>query len=255
MKSILTELARQEGSPMLSMIVSTEMNSFAGKKKVQLKLKNQIDYAAKELKLQYGEEAGRKLINATKSLAKKIDFNHLESGIGLYVSPKYQQLITFPFPVSDKVTLGSSFEISAIQETLDKMIQYAVVLVSKHAIRLFIGKGKKIKEVDNHDFPLYFEDQFQVQRTSPHSLYNSEESEIDQARLDAYFRKGERLLSTYIKDQPIVLMGTVKSLGNFEAIRKKKIRKIAELMGNFDKHKAHEILDLVWPEIESFTNK
>lgn len=255
MKAILKELRQQEAEPMLSIVVSTQVKSFAEKGKLKLKLKNGINEAARELKLNYDEETARKIINSTKSLAKKINLNHLENGIGLYVAPGFEKLISFPFSVEDKVVVDAAFEVSDIQETLDKMLEYSVVLLSRRMARLFTGSGNRVEEIENEHFPFYFENQFQVHRTAPHSFYNMEESDIDQARLDNYYRKIEQLIHPHVTGKPIILMGTIKSLGDFNSVSKSKHLILAELTGNFDKFKAHEVAAMVWPKVEKYIEK
>jgi len=252
MKSILNELAKQQGSPMLSIIISTNMKSFSEKGKIKLKLKNGISLAEKELKQKFGEENTKKLIRSANSLTKQINLDHVEKGIGIYVSPGFEKLVSFPFAVQDKVVVDNFFEISDIHDNLDQMVEYSVMLMSRHMVRLFKGLGNKIEEVEDSNFPFLFEDQFQVARTSPHSLYNMEESEIDQARLDNYYRKVEKLLSTYTKENPVIIMGGIKSMSDFRTVRKNKYKVLAEISGNFDKFKVHEVSHLILPEIEKY---
>lgn len=255
MESALQELTQYTGSPTVSILVSTQVESFEEKKKLKLRLKNALKQATDQLKQGYDDEIARKLMNSARSLSEKIDMNHLSEGLGLFIAPGFKKKLLFPFEVQDKVVVEASFEVSDLQSEYDKMPQYSVLLLSKQVARLFQGKGNRLEEREDQNFPLFFEEQFQVHRASPHSFYNSEESEIDQARLNNYYRKIEKLAYPSLKGNPLMLMGTVKALSDFRAICKNEYHIFAEIQGNFDKFKVHEIVQLVEPEVEKLVEK
>lgn len=252
MEATLQELKQYQGSPTVSIYVSTQVESFEGKKQLTVKLKNALKEAANELKRACDEETARKLLNSARSLTQNIDLNHLENGVGIYVAPGFATSISFPFAVPDRVVVASSFDVSDLQRTFEEMPQFSVLLLSKQVARLFQGKGNRLEEIADEHFPFYFEDQFQVHRTSPHSFYNNEESDIDQARLKNYYRKVDKLLYPRIKGKPLMLMGTVKALSDFRSVIKNDYEVIAELLGNFDKFKVHEVAQLVMPEVKKY---
>lgn len=254
-KITLNELLQQQGKPSVSITLSVDRKSFADKDKIRLELKNQIDLATKKLHQDYDENIIRKLIHSLDEMARQVDVNHLQKGIGIYVSPDFKKLVSFPFKVSNKVVIDPSFDIVDIQEMLNKMVDYTVLLLSKHKTRLFKGKGNRLEEINDSIFPMSFENEFQIHRTSPHSYYNEEESQVDQARVKAYFRKIDKMLDTHVKETPIVLIGVTQHLSEFKSISKHTQFIIAELTGNYDKASVHEISKMVWPEVEQYSRK
>lgn len=255
MEKILKELMEQKGDPCVSMIISTEMKSFADKEKIRIKFKNKIKLAARMLQVNGDKETPEKLIQSIKSLIKKIDMDSLLNGIGIYVSQSFEKVVLFPFPVKDKVTITDSFEVMAVRESLAKMIRYTVVVLNKNKVRVFIGKGKTLQEVNDEHFPLEFKDEFQVHRASTHSLYNNEESKIDRERIQSYFRKIDNLLGDYVKEDPIVILGVTKYLSDFRLVTKHGKLIIFELTGSFGKYTLYEITQLVWTEVENYLRK
>jgi hypothetical protein len=255
-KSILKELLNNyDDGPFVSVIVSTELKSFSDKERIRLKFKNILTELTNNLHKKYEEKQVEFVIRSLTSLIEHIDLNHLQKGVGIFVSVNFTKLIYFPLPVEDKVLIDSYFDVSDIIETLDKMVSYSVLLLSKNKARLFEGNGNSLLEISDVNFPRHFENEFQVQRSSTHSLYNNEKSKIDNVRVKDYFRKIDKLLKQYINNEPIVLLGVTEHLSKFKSVSKHKTQIVAELEGNFDKCTAYIITQLVWPEIENYGEK
>ena len=254
MKSIIHELLQQKNTPKVSIVISTDIRSFDARDKFRLKLKNQIKQAANRLMKACEEETARKMIHSMKEMAQNIHPSHWEGGIGLYVSPGYKKQVLFPFKVHDKLIVGDTFDISDLEKTLEKMVEFVVLLLSKNQTRLMKGKGNKLKEINNKYFPMQFDNEFQVHRTAPGSFYNEEESEIDQARLKTWFRKVDNHLSESTHERPLILVGVVKHLSTFKQISKNTKNILAEMHGNYDHASIHEIRQKLLPLMEDYLN-
>jgi hypothetical protein len=252
-KLILTELLdNQMGNTCVSILITTEIKSFTDKEKIKLKLKNRTNYIENKLYQKYNKEKADGLILSIKSLMDQIDLNHLKKGLGIYVSPNYSKLVFFPLPIEEKIIIDTSFEISDIIESLDKMIDYFIIALSKNSTKLYKGYGNSLFEINDENFPQHFENEFQISRTSPYSMYNDEESKFNEKQLDDYFRKIDKLLNLYTKNEPIVVLGVIEHISRFKLISKHQNNIIANFKGNFDKHTNHEIIEMIWPEIENY---
>jgi hypothetical protein len=252
---ILTELLKQQDGPCISVVILTKQKSFSDREIQRIKFKNMLIQVTKELEKNYDMETTEKLTNSLKSLMGDVDTNHIESGIGFYVSTSFTKLVYFPFPVQEKTIINSSFDVSDIEEALDKVIDYTVVLLSKNNTKLFKGKGNKLREIDDKNFPRHFEDEFQVHRSSPHSLYNSEESKIDDIRVESYFKEVDKTLVNYLKKDPLIVIGVTDHISKFKSVSKHTNFIIAEIKGNYDKHSLYEITQKVLPEVNKYINK
>ncbi len=251
-KSTLQKLDAQTGDPCITIVIGTDVKSFADKEQIELKIKNAIKEISEELRENYDETKSKKLINKVKTLAQKIDLNRSYTGVGLYVTESFQELVSFPFPVSESIHVSNSFGVSEILDSYEKMIRYYVLALSKNETRLFRGAGNSVLEINDHNFPLRMEDEFQVSRKAPHSFYNDEESKVDQARMKSYFRKVEEQLGKYLKSEPLILLGVKENLSDFKSVSQYTDQIIAKLHGNFDRHSIRDIEQLVWPELESY---
>ncbi len=255
-KSILNELLDQQSSnPSISILIPTEIKSFTDKEKLRIKLKNQLNYVSNKLYRKYNEEKANELVLSISSLLDQLDLNHLKKGLGIYISSDYSKLVHFPLPIEEKVIIDDSFEVSDIIDSLDKMVDYFIIALSKNHTKLYKGHGNSLFEIEDKNFPLHFENEFQLNRTSTHSMYNSEESKINLKRLDDYFRKIDSLMDLYVENKPIVILGVIEYISRFKAKSKHKNQIVAQFKGNFDKHSNHKLTELVWPEIENYHNQ
>ena len=252
MKSVLQELSQHRQYPCISVIISTQINSFAEKKKVQLKVKNQVKEAEIALRNRFPEETTKPLIQALNDIARKFDVDSASSGVGFFVSDGFQRTLLFPLPVVDKLLIGEDFDTMTIEQVLENMFDYNVLVLSKNKTRLLQGWGNQLKEVEDGNFPEQYDHQFEVNRTSPGSFYNPEESDFEQTRLQQYIRHLDHLLQRYEKRSPLVLMGVVKQLSEFGSISKFAKDTIVEIQGNFESASTHELAKKVWPKVESY---
>ncbi|MEQ6120758.1 hypothetical protein [Reichenbachiella sp. MALMAid0571] len=250
-KATLKKLEAQTGSPSITIVLGTDVKSFAAKEQIQLKIKNAIKEVSDTLRKNYDEIKSKKLINKIKELIQQIDLNHSSLGVGIYVTESFHEIVSFPFPVSDKVRVATSFEVSEILETYEKMIRYYVLALSKNETRLFKGMDNSVLEIKDSHFPLKMEDEFQVSRKAPHSFYNDEESKIDQARMESFLRKVDVQLGKYLKSESLILLGVKENLGDFKSVSQYASHIIIEMHGNFDRHSERDIEQLVWPKLES----
>ncbi len=247
-KSLLTELTKLRQGPCVTVIVGTKCASFADYEEIRLKIKASTKLAKNILRKKYKTHSHLLGLHMM-SMIEHIDLNSALGGIGLFLSPGFKQLVYFPLEVEEKIVVGESFEVSDLRNTLNKMKDYGVLLLSKNRTRLFLGKGNHLDEITDRNFPARYENEFQVHRDAQYSLYNKEESKIAQTRLRHFFRKIDVLIDEYIGPSPLVLLGVTRYLSCFQKVSKHEKQLIGHLTGNFDKFTEGEIIKLVWPQI------
>ena len=253
-KALLNKISNQKGSPCVTMVVATSLKSFDDKEKIQLKIKNILKQLTEDLNKQYPQKTTKKITTSIQFLVNKVNFNHLKKGLGFYVSDNFSEIVSFPLDIKDKLLIHNSFDVTDIESTLDKMVDYAILLLGKNKTRFFSGTGNVLSELKNEHFPTTIDNDYEVYRSSPHSLYNGEESKIDRARVINFFRRIDQLIPVFAKDIPIVLLGTKSHLSEFKSISKHTKQFVGEVDGNYDKHSLHEISRLVWSEFEGYLN-
>ena len=255
MKNILNKLTSKERMPSVSMMVPSDLKSFSDKETLIIKLKeNVIDAEAKLLKV-FGQDAAIQLGDKLKKLVGSVDINTLSKGLGFYVSANVSEKVDLPFAPVERTSIADSFDTSDIEEGLKLLSGYEVLVLSRKESRLFTGTGDKLSPISDDVFPAVFEDEFQVKRPGQHSLYNSEESKINQARRDSYFRKIDKALSHRDNKTPLVLVGTVENLSDFKKIRKSTQKVAGEILGNMDHTPINKIGKKIWNEVSEYMNE
>lgn len=256
--STLNELLiHKEDGPCVSIIVSTELKSFSDKEKIELKFKNIIDLVTKQLQTKYDKKMVKPLIHSIKTMLKQINLNHLQNGIGIYAAPNFIRQVSFPFSVNDKIFINRYFEVSDLIATLDKLVDYSVLILSKNNTRFFKGKGNELNEIIDKNFPQHFENEYQLERTPSQYMKNNgvEVSQVNDIRIEKYFREIDKLIDKFVKKEPLVILGITKYLSTFKTLSKHKNLIIAALAGNYDKSTTHSISQLVWSEVENYSEK
>ena len=251
----MMELQSPTAGPCVTLIFSIDPEAFANKSTLHKYLKKELEGFEKTLRDQMDEKLVRHFIQSLNFLVQRVQLNGQQKGIGFYLAPGFRRLVSFSFKVNGKMTISNSFDLIEAEKMLKRMADYAALLMSKKSSRLLIGNGRHLTEVVNGDFPEHFEDEFQVHRASPFSFYNREESKIDQARLDDFFRRIDRKLYAEVDSNPVVLLGVSKHLSSFKSVMKHPYRIVTEVIGNFDHHKPHEISEIIWPAVESYLEK
>jgi len=255
MKNILNKLTAKKRMPSVSMMIPSDLKSFADKETLIIKLKeNVIDAEAKLLKV-FGQDTAIELGDKLKKLVGSVDINTLSKGLGFYVSANVSEKVDLPFAPVERTSIADAFDTSDVEQGLKLLSGYEVLVLSRKNSRLFAGTGDKLSPISNDVFPAAFEDEFQVKRPGQHSLYNSEESKINQARRDSYFRRIDKAMSHRDNKMPLVLVGTVENLSDFKKIRKSKQKVAGEILGNMDRTPINELGKKVWKEVADYMNE
>ena len=254
-KTILNQLKAQGQVPCISILVNTQQKSFGDREQIELRLKNSVKRAIQDVKSRYRDSDFQKLEKTLLEMSRSLDYSSMQAGIGLFVAPETSQIVSFPLPIEELVEVADEFNTDAIEKTLAHMKDYAVLALSMRKTRLFLGQGNHLDEIDNEDFPVGFADEFQKKRSSPYAFYSEEESKIDQARKNSFFRELDNRLITYLHNNPIVLIGVKEHISDFKSITKYKSQIIAELSGNYDKSRISEINRMVWPKVAEYLSE
>lgn len=239
--SILDELKKNQGEVCVSVILSTVINAFDDKEKIQLKLKKTINEVHRILTKKYSVSIADPFTALLKGTFDRLDLDHLPKGIAVYISPGFNKKVSFKLPVKDSILIDQLFETDQLEYQLSKTYQYLVLLLSLNKTRLLKGYGSRLHEVMDDHFPHAFTDEFQVQRASPYSLYNNEESKIAHKRQEDFFRKIDKSLGEYMDNCPLIIMGVKSNVSLFKSLTKYVDQIIGEQNGNYDKSSIHDL--------------
>jgi hypothetical protein len=220
-----------------------------------IRAKDAVHKTSKRLVRELGEDKAVLLTAKLEGLHRQIDFEHPQDGIGMYIGEKAEMLVSFPFPVQEKIVVGESFEIRDLIFARNRTMSYWVLALSMKPTRLFQGHGEMLKEIKNDQWPVVYEEQFEFPaRQKPGiSEYSEEESRIQDERLKAFFRHVDHLLEPLLqKDRKaLVLLGVERHQAMFSEISDYSKWVEGRITGNFDHVSAGELAQKVWPVVKS----
>ena len=203
------------------------------------------------------------LIQKIDEIVENIDFVHTLNGIGIFVSPRVSKIINFPFNVIEKVKVGDVFESRDLLYYLNTIIDYTVIKISRNHINVFSGKGEGLSEINNEDFPLYYEETYEYSKpTIGTSFGNSslkgferDKSELEEIRLMDFFRKADQVLQKYINVQtPIIVAGGKKEIADYLKVTLFEKQIIGKVTGNYGNNGGLQLAKLSWKSVKDYLN-
>lgn len=254
-RQLLKKLQKDTSEPCISLILPTQ--SINENRKDALRLKNLIASVDEKLNaLEYDARLRQSLIARLNRLARDIDLLRTQKGIGLYVSENTSEFVHFPFEVNERAVVNHRFVTRELIYTLNRLIEYNLLVVSENSVRLFYGDSNTLQEIKNKDFPKHFEDQYEYSRSSPgHPLSSSlkgeaEKSTVRKDRFRQFLREVDQDLDPYLPDnRPLVVAGVKFRVTEYEALTNYRQQIIGHLYGNFDHASAHDLQEAAWNQI------
>jgi len=248
-RDLLNRLQQHTGSPCITLILPTK--NVNENRKDALRLKNLITRVNEKMEqLGYSAKVRNLLIKKLNQRFQSIDFLRTRKGIGLYVSKDISELIYFPVDVNERAVVNHRFFTRELIYTLNRLVEYNLLVISENATRLFYGDSDSLIEMTNHRFPKQFEDRNEYPRPSlGHPLSSSlkgepERSRVHKDRFRQFLREVDADLGEYLSDnRPLLVAGVKEKVTEFEALTNYRQQVIGHLYGNFDRASAHEMLD------------
>ncbi|MCB0396917.1 MAG: hypothetical protein KDD36_09700 [Flavobacteriales bacterium] len=252
MEKMIAQLKATKGKgPFVSIVFPTD-KQYPDSRQNEIRLKNAIKLAEQDLAGKTSPEVFERLKKKLEADVQKVDLVHVREGIGIYFSEKAFDVVVFPLPVREKVTVGKAFDLDALELNIQARQDYWVLCLSKGKSRLLRGNNDGLKEIEDEVFPMPFENEFEVGKArpaKPGEFYVKEESKIDLERLDSYLRKVDHALGERLKteDLPVVVMSVERELAEFRKVSKHRPSLLHGIAGNYDRHSPDELAKLVWP--------
>ncbi|WPP49827.1 baeRF3 domain-containing protein [Catalinimonas niigatensis] len=261
LESVNNSSGNENALPFISIVIPLE-KTLPARKQNEIRIKKIIRQAKTQLTEKYDKNELSDLLHAIDQLHERIDLNQHVEGVGLLVSSLSSELLYFPFPVEEKVLIDDTFEIRDLILDASQNIQYWVLTLSNKHTRLFRGKGKNLEEIQDEQFPLKYEEQFEYAgRQKPKMVgsvvYGTEESQLKKERQREYFRHVEKRLTPYLKKEslPLFLMGVAWYQPIFRQVTHH-VDAIADFIkGNYDHLSSEALVNKVWPTIEAYEQK
>lgn len=254
----LFALQNEKGNICVSVIIPTHSASL-DRRTYQLNIKKAIEKAEQLMKMKCSDSVVSSLTKKLHELFVQINFDRNANGVGLFVSSHIQLLVSFPFPVEEKIIVGDSFEVRDVLYKLNYSDPYYLLLVTDQEIRLFLGSMDALEEIKNKHFPIKYEDEYIYSPPSRSTSYagqahvksfEKDKSTLEVIRHSNFFRQVDTILDKYLqKNEPILLSGTEKALALYENVSRHQKNFAGKIPGNYSHLNLQELTGLVLPVI------
>lgn len=232
--------------PCISIILPTHRTAPENRQD-SIRLKNLIKEAERRLSEEFDQIEVKKIIERINSITEEIDHNYTLDGLVIFVSKSFAGKYDIPFPVKEQLVIDETFATRNLIYTINRSPKYWVLVLSEKPTRLFEGLRDQLVEVNNENFPIYFQETtwdepFTVGEITNTSAYRDEKSKH-------FFRKIDRMIKTLnsAEQLPLAITGIGRYLSFYNEITENKQQIIAQLEGSYDKNSPHELSKLIWP--------
>ena len=208
----------------------------------------------------------QEILSGIENLFEQIDFTRNKDGIGIFVSPHSKNLVRFPFDVTKKIIVDRLFHLHDLLYLENYSNAYYLLDISKKEIRLFRGVMDHSEEIEDNDFPMEMNDDYEYSKPGQSSSnagyahvkgFEKDKSEVRHIRLAKAYRQADRCLSKYLvrKEIPLLLCGTRRDMSLFKSVTNQ-LDHIAGLIINNQQHASKHDMDIAaWDQIKSFTDQ
>lgn len=210
---------------------------------------------AKEYKL------SDELVRQLDQLGEQFTLDYARDGVGIYVSEGISGIVSFPFPVQERIVINDSFVTRDLRYLQQLTEPYFVAAIGKKQIRLFSARGDVLTEITNGHFPLTFEDEYEYARPAPavgHSRQEmaEEKSTMVRVRTQSFFREAGSSIARAMgaKPLPLIIAGTVQSIADFRQQDAAELVR-GEVVGSFDEYNFQELRSRAFQSFLAYRQK
>lgn len=251
---VIFALQNEQGNACVSVIVPTHRTS-PDRRADRLVLTKAIKKAGQLLKAEYSADLSALLMNKLDKLFQQIDFDHNEDGLGLYVSKNIQLIVSFPFPVKEKVVAGDSFQIRDVLYKENYSEPYYVLLLAENSAQLYHGSWTELEEIKDKNFPMEYEEEYSYDPPGRNMSFSGQfhikslekdKSKLKTTRYKRFFQNVDKLLNGFlVNDEPLIIAGADRLSALFESVSTHEKNIARKITGSYGSHSLKQLSDLV----------
>jgi len=206
-------------------------------------------------------EVPDELVKTLDQLTDRLSIDYSRDGVGIYISSEVSGVVSFPFPVQERVVVNDSFVTRDLYYLQQLTEPYYVAAVGKKQIRLYAAHGDVLTEVTDGDFPMTFEDEYEYARPAPavgHSRQEmaEEKSTVVKVRTQSFFREAASSIAKIMGSAslPLIVAGTVESIADFRQQDTSGLIR-GEIVGSFDEYNFQELRSRAFESFLAYRRK
>lgn len=236
------------GYPAVSILVPTHRTA-PDNQQDPIRVKNLVDQAKERLLAEFSARELAPVVERLNLIVEEIDYTFTLDGLAIFVNADFARKFYIPFSVKPRVVIDETFATRDLVYALNRTKRYWVVALSEQPTRLYEGTRETLVEVTEHGFPMTMgrsggERGAQAGRLNEGAYRDELHRQFfrDIVNGVAEVRKEDEL--------PVALVGVQRYLSFFTELMPDKEAIVARVEGNHDKSTAHQIGQLVWPEVK-----
>ncbi len=245
-RSDLKQLQGHKDYPSISLLAPTHRTSPANKRD-RIVVKNLVTKALDRLHAEFPKRQVAPLVANLNKLVDKIDYDHLQDGLALFVSKDSATAIHLPFKVKARAVIDETFAIRDLVFSLNRAPRYRVLVLTEKPTRLFEASTKVLTEETTKPFPMTHRGPGGASKLPGGPGVNRSAVRDDSHR--QFFTKVDEALSAIQKldPLPIVLVGVDRYLAFYQEITKNPDAIVAMVPGSHDEPSPSALGKMVWP--------
>lgn len=256
----IDQMLAEKDNPCISIVIPT--HRFSKERRLDPKVLGKAVEKAKSLleNSAWPKEKIRSLSTKIDAVVENIDYVRLQEGLAIYISPNISKFFLLPFPVTEKIMLGKTFEVRDLFYFIQFLKPYYLLAVSKKRIRMFRGEGRDIQEIQNDDFPKQYAETYEYAKPSRASSFSAglkdyelDKSEMQEIREKAFYKEVDDSINRYLKkDVSLIVAGVEDEVTNFESTTSHLNHLIGTIKGNYDHDAVHPLAESAWAKMNEY---
>jgi len=251
----ILDLQKQSGRLCITIVIPTHRLS-PERRADRVVLEKAIRQAEEQLKTSFEFNPDTPiLIEKLHESVSEIDMLHQQEGLGIYVSSAVQKMISFPFPVVEKIKTDTEFDLRELFYKAQLAAPYYVLLLSEQEARFYEGQLEHLTEIKDRELTEPFEEEYIYSPPSRSSSYagqahlknfEKDKSFMEAIRLKNIFRTIDHQIQKYaINHTPLILAAPEKEIGLYKQKHLSSYSPVLELKGNYLHTKHHDLEAIV----------
>jgi hypothetical protein len=249
----LRRLQLYRGAPLLSIIAKTHRHSPENQQDPIL-MGNLVKEAVERLSHHVGGATLRQWEQWVNEEVAKIDWQHTQDGLVLFVGEGVREHHKVPFAVDSRVVVDDTFATRDLVRALNRAQRYLVLVLSEKPTRLYHAFRDQLEEITTGGFPMEHNAQGGSAPLPGGRGVNA--SAIRDARHRQFFRTVDDALTNLEMEDPlpIVVVGVDRYQAFFREVSRHRDRICGSVIGSHDSTTAPELAKLAWPQVRQWLN-
>jgi hypothetical protein len=240
------------GYPAVSLLMPTHRTAPENQQD-PIRLRNLLSEARRRLEGDEGvpREVAAQVYGEIATAAEHVDLRHTGEGLALFASPGQVHVRLLESPVQERVVIADTYEVRDVVADAARRHRYWALVLSEQPTRLWSGDGPDLVEVTSHGFPFTHEGPGGAQGL-PRD-YGQNPSAHRDGRHRQFFRDIAAALSGVdsLDSRPVFVLGVERYLSFFADAWGRPIA--GTVTGNYDHAGAHEVYQLLAPQLAAYT--